>query len=68
MHLEFLEEIKKVLHGASYTIVGKNIRRVDGIEKVTGLAKYTADYLIENALIIKPVRSPYPHAVVCSAS
>ena len=64
MHLEYLEEIKKVLHGASYTIVGKNVRRVDAIEKVTGLAKYTADYMLENALIVKPVRSPYLHAAI----
>lgn len=64
MHLEYLKEIKKVLHGASYTIVGKNVRRVDAIDKVSGLAKYTADYVIENALIVKPVRSPYPHAAV----
>jgi len=64
MHLEYLEEIKKVLHGASYTIVGKNVRRVDAIEKVTGLAKYTADYVLENALIVKPVRSPYLHAAI----
>ena len=64
MHLEYLEEIKKVLHGASYTIVGKNVRRVDAIDKLTGLANYSADYLTENALIVKVVRSPYPHALV----
>ena len=63
-HIEYLEEIRKVLHGSNYTIVGKNVRRVDAIEKVSGLAKYTADYLIENVLIIKAVRSPYPHAIV----
>ena len=64
MHLEYLEEIKKVLHGASYTVIGKNVKRVDAIEKLTGLAKYSADYLTENALIVKAVRSPLPHATV----
>ncbi|GAH46899.1 unnamed protein product, partial [marine sediment metagenome] len=61
---EYLEEVRKILHNKPYTVVGKNIRRVDAIDKVTGLAKYTTDYLIENALVVKPVRSPYPHAVV----
>ena len=64
MHLEYLEEIKKALHGAAYTVVGKNVRRVDGVEKVAGLAKYTTEYFVENALIAKAVRSPYAHAVV----
>ncbi len=63
-HIEYLEEIRKVLHGASYTIVGKNVRRVDAIDKVSGLAKYAADYIEGNALIAKAVRSPYPHAAV----
>lgn len=64
MHLEYLEEVRKLLHGKSYTVVGKNKRRVDAIEKVTGMAKYVADHLAEEALIVKAVRSPYPHAVV----
>lgn len=63
-HIEYLEEIRKVLHGSDYTIVGKNVRRVDAIEKVSGLAKYTADFIEESALIAKVVRSPYPHAAV----
>jgi len=64
MHIEYLEEVRKLLHGKSYRIVGKNVRRVDALEKVTGLAKYTADFFVENALVVRPVRSPYPHALV----
>ena len=64
MQLEYLEEVRKLLHGESYRIVGKDVRRVDAVDKVTGIAKYTADYLVENALRVKTVRSPYPHAVV----
>lgn len=64
MHREYLEEVKKLLGGKSYTIVGKNVRRVDALEKVTGRAKYTADFLIHKALAIRPVRSPYPHAII----
>lgn len=64
MNLEYLEEVKKLLRGKSYSIVGKDVRRVDAIEKVTGLAKYTADHMVETALIVKAVRCPYSHAVV----
>jgi len=64
MHRNYLEEVKKLLGGEDYRIVGKNVRRVDGLEKVTGCAKYTADYLIESALTIRPVRSPHPHAFI----
>ena len=59
MHRDYLEEVKKLLRGKDYTIVGKNVRRVDALEKVTGRAKYTTDFFIENALIVRPVRSPY---------
>ena len=41
MHIEYLDEIRKILHYKPYTIVGKNVKRVDAIEKVTGFAKYT---------------------------
>ena len=64
MEMEYLEEVRKLLHGRSYNVVGTDVRRVDGLEKVTGLAKYSADYLIERALRVKPVRSPYAHALV----
>ncbi len=64
MHLEYAEEIRKILHHRPYTIVGTNVRRVDGINKITGMAKYSADMLMKSALIVKAVRSPYPHAIV----
>lgn len=64
MHREYLEEVRKLLKGKDYQIVGKNIRRVDALEKVTGKAKYTADYLMSNTLVVRPVRSPYPHALI----
>jgi len=64
MELEYLEEVRALLHGKSYKVVGTDVRRVDGLEKVTGLAKYAADYLIEKALRVKAVRSPFAHAIV----
>jgi CO/xanthine dehydrogenase Mo-binding subunit len=64
MYGNYLDEVKKLLGGKDYRIVGRDVRRVDGVEKITGRAKYTADFLMENALVVRPVRSPYPHAMV----
>ena len=44
--------------------VGKPLQRIDGIEKVTGSAKYAADLKFENMLHAKILRSPYAHARV----
>ncbi len=49
---------------ASYTVVGTSAHRVDGIEKVTGQAKFTGDLLIPGMLEGKVLRSPYPHALI----
>ncbi|MBI3078184.1 MAG: xanthine dehydrogenase family protein [Deltaproteobacteria bacterium] len=46
----------------SFSVVGTAARRVDGIEKVTGRAKFTADLEIPGVLEGKVLRSPYPHA------
>ena len=64
MDRSYLEEVKKLLGRNDYKIVGTDVQRVDGLEKITGQAKYTADFLIENALIVRPVWSNYPHALI----
>jgi CO/xanthine dehydrogenase Mo-binding subunit len=46
--------------------VGHNVRRVDGVEKVTGKAKFLGDLLIPGMLQGKIFRSPYPHARILS--
>ena len=42
--------------------VGQNVPRVDGIDKVTGRAKFTGDLMVPGMLYGKILRSPYPHA------
>jgi 4-hydroxybenzoyl-CoA reductase subunit alpha len=42
--------------------VGNRLPLVDGIEKVTGSARYTADLPAEGALVGMILRSPYAHA------
>jgi CO/xanthine dehydrogenase Mo-binding subunit len=44
--------------------VGSNTARVDGVEKVTGRAKFTADLRIPGLLEAKVLRSPLPHAMI----
>jgi CO/xanthine dehydrogenase Mo-binding subunit len=45
-------------------IIGKGERRVDALGKVTGRAKYAADYNAGHQLYGKVLRSEYPHARV----
>jgi len=49
-----------------YKIVGTNYNRIDGEDKVTGRARYTADIQMPGMLIGKFVRSPYAHARILS--
>jgi len=46
----------------SYSVAGKDARRVDGIEKVTGKAVYTGDIQLPGMAYAKILRSPVPHA------
>lgn len=45
-------------------VVGTDVPRVDGLEKVTGAARYTADLKFPRLLHVAVVRSPHPHARV----
>ncbi len=45
-------------------IVGASTPRIDGIEKVTGEAKFTGDLAIPGMLEAKVLRSPLPHALI----
>jgi len=47
-----------------YSVIGKRIPRVDGRVKVTGEAKYAADYEMPGMLWCKILRSPYAHAKI----
>ena len=46
--------------------VGKRVRRIDALEKVTGKAKYTSDIKLQGMLYAKFLRSNVPHAVITS--
>ena len=48
----------------SHIAVGKSLPRIDGVDKVTGSAKYAADIRLDNMLHAKLLRSPHAHAKV----
>jgi 4-hydroxybenzoyl-CoA reductase alpha subunit len=47
---------------SEFSVIGKRLPRVDAREKVTGEAKYAADYSLPGMLWCKLARSPHPHA------
>ena len=49
-----------------YSVIGTRPVRHDGIEKVTGDAKYGADIFPQGVLYGKILRSPYAHAMIKS--
>ena len=49
-----------------FKYVGHSVARVDGVEKVTGRAKFVGDLHIPGMLHGKILRSPYPHARIRS--
>jgi CO/xanthine dehydrogenase Mo-binding subunit len=46
----------------TYQVIGTSMPRVDGYEKVTGQARYTADVCLPGTLWGKSLHSPYAHA------
>ena len=64
-----MAESKLLVQGAlpppldrEFTVVGKPINRLDGLEKVTGAAKYAGDIKLPGMLYGMILRSPYPRA------
>ncbi len=49
-----------------YAVIGKSVPKIDGREKVTGQAKYTADLKFPNMLYGKILTSPHAHARILS--
>jgi len=46
----------------AYRVIGKPTPRVDGVDKVTGRARYTADVSLPGTVFGKVLLSPYAHA------
>ena len=46
----------------SFSSIGKSAPKIEGLQKVSGTALYTADNLIPGTIWGKVLRSPYAHA------
>ena len=51
---------------ANFASVGQSVGHVEGPDKVTGRARYTADVVLPGMLWGKCLRSPFPHARIVS--
>ena len=47
-----------------FKVIGNRVNRPDGVDKVTGRAKYGADASAPGQLVGKVLRSPHPHALI----
>jgi 4-hydroxybenzoyl-CoA reductase subunit alpha len=47
-------------------VLGRRMRKTDGLEKSTGRARYTDDMVLPGMLHAKILRSPHPHARIVS--
>src|SRR3972149_2931970 len=50
----------------SYSVVGKSVPRLDGLDKITGTTKYGIDYTLPGMLHARVLRSEHAHARITS--
>ncbi|MEO7909177.1 MAG: xanthine dehydrogenase family protein molybdopterin-binding subunit [Roseiflexaceae bacterium] len=51
---------------SNYQFLGKGRKAIDGMEKITGKARYVGDLTLPGMLHARPVLSPYAHAKIVS--
>jgi len=59
-------EGKMTQQDSAYQFLGKGRKAIDGLEKVTGQARYAGDVSLPGMLHARPVLSPYAHAAIVS--
>ncbi len=60
------ETVKKLTPEHEYKVIGTRPIRPDGVDKVTGRARFGADYNLPGQLTGLVLRSPHPHAAIKS--
>src|SRR5262245_45575409 len=61
-----MQDVVKVKSAGAFKWVGTRAPRPDGVDKVTGRAKFGADFVMPGQLVGKVLRSPHPHARIRS--
>lgn len=62
--MEYDKILTNILKRDDFLVVGKNVVRTDALDKVLGKAKFCADYVPKDTIIIKVYRSSVPHAMI----
>src|ERR1700757_95768 len=57
-----MQNSKNKVKAQTFSSIGKPAPKIEGVEKVSGKALYTADHLLPGTIWGKALRSPYPHA------
>src|SRR5438034_11641249 len=57
-----MQKSKNKVKAPTFSSIGKSAPKIEGVQKVSGQARYTADYLLPGTIWGKVLRSPYPHA------
>ncbi len=60
------ENGRKAQSDREFSIIGRRLRKVDGLDKSTGRARFTDDIALPGMLHGKILRSPHPHARIVS--
>ena len=60
------QDAKFETKGRKFDVIGSRPIRPDGIDKVTGRARFGADMTMPGQLYGKVLRSPHPHAMIKS--
>ncbi len=64
--MEYDKILTEILGRKDFLVVGKNVTRTDALDKSLGKAKYTADYVPKDTIILKVYRSTVAHAKIKS--
>ena len=62
--MEAKEILEEIAEREEFIVIGRGVSRFDALDKALGRARFTADYVERDALVVKVVRSslpPRPH-------
>lgn len=60
------EQVQPWTADSTFSVVGKPVARLEGVEKVSGRAQYSSDVRLPGQLYARVLRSPHPHARIVS--
>ncbi len=62
--MEYDKILEDLLGRDDYLLVGRSVVRTDALDKCLGRARFTADYIPKDTIVVKVLRSTVPHALI----